>query len=184
MGMLGATGRALERAQSFYKNRQFLQLVYRCRTIARAPKRGLWPRVMDRCNPQMHPCRQPMICLWIWCTHCLATTYVTSSTPAEPPVNLSSLAPPYHLLPTFMFASSVSHWKDTSVTHYSSVFRSRNQEYWKPVPTGQTDTQLYHSSSRQGRDLIPDIVIFFDSWLFKVFIQPPDLPFDGYYQIF
>ena len=26
--------------------------------------------------------------------------------------------------------------------------------------------------------------VFFDFWLFKVFIQPPDLPFDGYYQIF
>ena len=60
---------------------------------------------------------------------------------------------------------------------------SRNQDYWEPVPIGQIDTQLYHSSSRQWRDL--SLILFFSlipGWLCN--FQPFDLPLDGYYLIF
>ena len=60
---------------------------------------------------------------------------------------------------------------------------SRNQDYWEPVPIGQIDTQLYHSSSRQGRDLI---LILLHSLTLGCLsnLQPLDLPLDGYFLIF
>ena len=60
---------------------------------------------------------------------------------------------------------------------------SRNQDYWEPVPIGQIDTQLYHSSSRQGRDLI---LILLHSLILGCLsnLQPLDLPLDGYFLIF